>query len=55
MRLKWKKDLSNTYAQVWVFWKKRWVFLMKILIFFFKIGKSGKFAVEWVSNDTYFF
>ena len=35
------------FEKIDYFWKKTW--------FFFKIVKDGKFAVEWVSNDIFFF
>ena len=45
----WNSKSSQNVRKLGLFWKNRWVFRKKNLKFF-KIPKSGKFAVECVSN-----
>ena len=45
----WNSKISQNVQNLFFFFEKRWVFRKKSLNFF-KIAKSGKFAVECVSN-----
>ena len=41
----------KTY-EIWVFWNEKDGFFEKKTWIFFKVGKSGKFALKYVSNDV---
>ena len=42
----WNSKISQECLKVLFIWKKTW--------FFFKIGKGGKLAVKYVSNNVFF-